>query len=89
MKTTMLLLLLVALLVAPSVLAANGLDIPRQLISSGGGAAQEGDFALQDSIGQAVVGGAESNSFYIRSGFWLGMMRHHNIFLPLITGSTP
>jgi hypothetical protein len=47
MKTTMLLLLLVALLVAPSVLAANGLDIPRQLISSGGGAAQEGDFALQ------------------------------------------
>jgi hypothetical protein len=88
MKVIAILLIVAALLLAHTVLAANGLDIPRQLIGGGGGAGQNGDFVLQGSIGQAVAGRVDNASFNLRSGFWLGMIQHR-IYLPLVLRNTP
>jgi hypothetical protein len=88
MKATAILLIVAALLLASTVLAANGLDTPRQLIGGGGGSVQSGGFALHSSIGQAVAGGVASGSFNITSGFWPGMPFQHRIYLPLVLRNT-
>ncbi len=83
--TAILLALAVFMLLAGAVLATNGLAIPRQLIGSGGGSVQDGGFALQGSIGQAVAGGVDRGSFRVGSGFWAGAVRvEQRIYLPLI-----
>ena len=85
MKATVLFLVLAALLLlAGSVLATNGLAIPRQLIGGGGGSVQSGVFALQSSVGQAVAGGAGHGSFGVGSGFWRESVRIYPVYLPLI-----
>lgn len=85
MKATAFFLVLAALLLlAGSVLAAANLTLPRQWIGSGGGAVQNGSFALQGSVGQAVAGEVGHASFGIGSGFWPESVRIYPVYLPLV-----
>ena len=85
MKATALLLVLAALLLlAGSVLAAANLTLPRQWIGGGGGSVQNGSFALQGSVGQAVAGGVGHGSFTVGSGFWQEPVRIYPVYLPLV-----
>ncbi len=86
---TALLILVVLLLVAGSALAANGLAIPRQLIGGGGGSVQDGSFALQGSIGQAVAGGVGHEAFHVGAGFWQEQARRYQRYLPLVVKGSP
>jgi putative copper export protein len=89
MKTTAIFSILVALLlVAGAVVAANGLDIPRQLIGGGGGSVQQDAFVLHGSIGQAVVGRVQSLGYGLSSGFWGGGALNR-IYLPLVLKNQP
>jgi hypothetical protein len=89
MKTTAILLILGALLLlAGTVVAANGLDIPRQLIGGGGGSVQYGAFVLDGSIGQAVVGRVQSLGYGLSAGFWGGGALK-TVYLPLVLKNQP
>jgi hypothetical protein len=84
-----LMLLVLAILLSASgvVLAANGLEIKRRVISSGGGRAEGGDYVLNATVGQAVVGSITSNPYELCAGFWCRGMGGYEVYLPLIVRS--
>lgn len=80
--------LLLIFLLAGFVLAAGG-NLPRTLVSSGGGLIQQNDISLQHSIGQPIAG-AVSNNLTLCSGFHCGqgvisLEENYPLYLPLIT----
>lgn len=80
-----LLLLVLAILLSVSgiVLAANSFEIDRWVIGGGGGRVEEGDYVLNATVGQAVVGGITSNPYELCAGFWCGM-GVYKVYLPLV-----
>jgi hypothetical protein len=83
-KAGVVVLALVALLVvAGSALAANGYEIFPHVFGSGGGRVQAGDYVLDATIGQALVGEVSEGSFELCAGFWCGMGRY-KAYLPLV-----
>ncbi len=88
----LLLSLAILLTVSVAVLAANGFEIQRWVIAGGGGPAQGGDYMLNASVGQAVVGGIANTPYELCAGFWCGMdgideQVSYSVYLPLsVTG---
>ena len=79
--------LLLLLLLTGFVLAAGG-NLPRTLVSSGGGFIQQGGLSLQHSIGQPIAGSI-SNNLTLCSGFHCGqgvtsVEVNYLVYLPLI-----
>jgi len=90
MKPRAVILALVALLFIVSIAAAaDGLVIPRQVLSGGGGSAESGQFAIHASIGQAVTGLKISAPFEVESGFWNGSVPKYKVYLPLTMRASP
>lgn len=81
--------LTILLLLASSALAANGYAITRSVMGGGGGRATGGVYALNGTIGQAVVGSASSGSHTLCTGFWCGLTLHpiYRLHLPLVLRS--
>jgi len=66
--------LLCSLLLASVVLANAGAAIDWRVIGGGGGHAEAGTYALDGTIGQAVVGAATDGGYELCSGFWCGVV---------------
>jgi hypothetical protein len=85
MKRTAILLALAALLLLTGVALANGTPaIDWDVIGGGGGHVEAGVYALDGTIGQAVVGTATDTGSELCSGFWCGAAVEYKIYLPLV-----
>jgi hypothetical protein len=85
--TTLAVVLLCSLLLAGVVLASGGPDPDWHVVGGGGGNVQAGDYALNNTIGQALVGTARDSGYELCSGFWCSALVEHTIYLPLILRS--
>ncbi len=85
MKRRVIFLALCLILILTSNVAAavNALDVPRYVISSGGGRSAMGSYVLEGTVGQPVAGVVAVGSYELCSGFWCGLSVFHNL-LPLI-----
>ncbi len=80
-----LLLLLSAILLNSTTLAADGPEITRYATSAGG-ASEGGEYSLQGTIGQAETGTVTGGEYDLSGGFWGGIVvQIQELFLPLIT----
>ena len=70
-KQVLWLVVITAVLLTFSLVAASGELLPRSLVSGGGGMVSEGGLALRSAIGQPVVGAVE-NGLTLCSGFLCG-----------------
>ena len=77
------LIVLITLVVTP-VMAAGIMEIDRYVIGSGGGTATGGDYTLNGTIGQPVIGSASHADLEMCSGFWCKVLDHYKTILPLI-----
>ena len=77
------LIVLITLVVTP-VMAAGIMEIDRYVIGSGGGTATGGDYTLNGTIGQPVIGSANHADLELCSGFWCKVADHFKTILPLI-----
>ena len=85
-----LLILITFLLLAGTVLASNGLEIPRYVIGSGGGPAEVSPYALNGTVGQSVVGVVSNASYQLCSGFWCRPVGgEYRIYLPTVLRNFP
>ena len=80
----MLLVLAVLLSASGVVLAANGLEVKRWVVGSGGGRAEGGDYVLDATVGQAVVGSISSSPYELCVGFWCRGVGGYKVYLPLL-----
>ena len=72
------------LLLASVVLAAPmATTLERYVIGGGGGHTEGGTYALDGTIGQAVVGTGSAGSLSLCSGYWCGLATF-DIYLPLV-----
>ena len=77
------LIVLITLVVTP-VMAAGIMEIDRYIIGSGGGTATGGDYTLNGTIGQPVIGNASHANLDLCSGFWCKIVDYYKTILPLI-----
>ncbi len=63
----------VLLFLGTGILAASPTDISWDVIGGGGGRGSVGAVAIADTVGQAVIGPAQSGEVAIGSGFWYGV----------------
>ena len=88
MKTKVLILALVlALTLAATgvVLASNGIEFPRSVLSGGATDSAGGGVSLRATLGQPIVGVISGGDVTLGQGFWFGGTRSYGIYLPLIT----
>lgn len=84
MKRTVL-LALVALLLLSGVVLANGTQaIDWHVIGGGGGHVEAAPYALDGTVGQAVVGVVTDAGYELCSGFWCRAVAGYKIYLPLV-----
>jgi len=62
----------------------NAYSIPWLVIGGGGGHAEVGNYALDGTLGQAVVGTASLTNYSLCSGFWCKAMTSFREYLPLL-----
>ena len=75
--------LLCGLVLAGSVLAANGFAIPRSVIGGGGQRGTGGGYILNGTVGEPVAGDLNVGTTYDgSSGFW--WPREYRAYLPLV-----
>ncbi|MGC9398425.1 MAG: hypothetical protein ACP5HM_04745 [Anaerolineae bacterium] len=60
------------------------LDWFTPLTGSGGGAANSTNYAINFTVGQAVIGASDSDSYVTCLGYWCGAAVEHSIYLPLV-----
>lgn len=83
--TTLAIVLICSLLLSRVVLAYVSPTIDWHVIGGGGGPVEAGTYALDGTIGQAVVGLATDTSLEICSGFWCGAAAAgYKIYLPVV-----
>lgn len=70
MKAIVLALVLLVLIVSNASAAVNALELPRYVISAGGGRVTAGNYVLEGTIGQPVAGVVSQGNFDLCSGFW-------------------
>jgi len=75
---------LCALLLAGVTLANGTPSIDWYVIGGGGGHVEAGVYALDGTIGQAVVGTATDTGYELCSGFWCGAVVEYRIYLPIV-----
>ena len=81
---SLLLLLGVAVgLISEALAVPTATTVERWVIGAGGGHAEAAPYALDSTIGQAVVGGASNTPFELCSGFWCGV-RGSRVYLPVV-----
>lgn len=81
--------LLILLLVVGVVLASGGVELPRTVLSSGGGSVSSSGLVLNSTVGQSVVGTVENGTIRHCSGFWCAAAApvtppSESLYLPLI-----
>jgi hypothetical protein len=77
--------LLTTLLLTSLALASGSYTINWWVIGSGGGHAEAGNYALDATIGQPVVGASENGNYRIEAGFWGGALAvEYKIYLPIV-----
>ena len=79
----LLLVLVIVLSAGGVVLAAAGFEIDRWVIGGGGGRVAAGDYVLNATVGQAVVGGVAGSPYDLCAGFWCGM-GVYKVYLPMV-----
>ena len=67
---------------ASAAVLTSSFDIDWWVLSGGGAPSSGGNVELNGSLGQSVIGMAESDDYEIDSGYWL--RGTYDIFLPLI-----
>jgi hypothetical protein len=78
-----LLILGCGLVLAGSVLAANGFAIPRSVIGGGGQQATGGGYILNGTVGEPIASGFDQGATYgASSGFW--WPARYEVSLPLV-----
>jgi hypothetical protein len=90
MKVNLMLIALVILLLSLSLIgvamAAGGPEISWHVFGGGGGGGgcSAGQTCLQGTFGQPVAGYASNGNLSIGSGFWYGIPRELQVYLPFI-----
>ena len=84
MKTKIMIALAAFLLLTGVALANVGPTVDWWVIGGGGGHAEAGAYALDGTIGQAMVGVASSGSSELCAGFWCGAAAVYKTYLPLV-----
>jgi len=90
MKTTILILsviLVLSLLGVGLVLANNGVELPRWVLSGGASDSSGGDTTLRATLGQPVVGGVSGGDISLGQGYWYGATPDYKILLPMVLRS--
>ncbi len=82
-KTSVLITLAALPLVAATTLAPTALTMHKYVIGGGGGHSKVGDFVLDSTVGQAVVGTVSNIPYDLCAGFWCGLGQY-KVYLPLI-----
>lgn len=77
------LILAVLFLLSSTVLAADGIEISRHVIGGGGGHSAAGQYVIDATVGQPVVGTVNAAPYKLCAGFWCGL-GEHKIYLPVI-----
>ena len=80
--------LLILLLLVGGVLASGGVELPKTVVSSGGGMVSNSGLVLSASLGQPVAGTVETGTLRHCSGFWCAAAAavpplENSVFLPL------
>jgi hypothetical protein len=83
-KVVMLVLLLATLVLTSLALASGSYSINWWVIGGGGGRAESGNYSLDFTIGQPVVGVATDTGYELCSGFWCGAVVEYKIYLPIV-----
>ncbi len=83
-RATLPLYLAAFLLLAGVVLAAGAPTIDWDVRGGGGGHAEAAPYALDGTIGQAVVGPATDTGSELCAGFWCGVAVRYETYLPLV-----
>jgi len=81
--------MLILLILVGGVLASGGVELPRMVLSSGGGEVNNSGLVLSASLGQPVAGTVTAGMWRHCSGFWCNTATVNsppgvNIFLPLM-----
>ena len=81
--------LVILLLIVRGALARGGVELPRTVLSSGGGSVSNGGLVLNGSVDQPVAGTVENGAIRHCSGFWCAAAAPVNpaseaLYLPLI-----
>jgi hypothetical protein len=59
-------------------------DLSWHVIAGGGGRMGSGQYTLQGTAGQPVIGPAAGSGHTLCSGFWCGMEVEYRVYLPLV-----
>jgi hypothetical protein len=87
MKRVAILLCLVAFLLLGNfgnAVAVIHYSVSWDVVGGGGGHAEAGNYALDSTIGQSVVGTASLTNYSLCSGFWCKVMAFFREYLPLL-----
>jgi hypothetical protein len=88
MKRRAISLTLAAVLLLASVVLAQGTPaIEWDVMGGGGGHVEAAPYALDGTIGQAVVGRAAESGSELYSGFWCGVTAAYSVYLPIVLRS--
>ncbi len=80
--------LVASTLLLSAIVLAAGEQMPRSVISGGGGRITGGNVVLHGTLGQPVVGSVANDSYRLCSGFWCGG-GVYKIYLPLTLRNFP
>ena len=86
MKRTQIFIAMLVFVLLTGIVLANGVTttIDRHVIAGGGGHAETGNYTLDATIGQPVVGVASAGNEELCAGFWCGTAVAYKIYLPLV-----
>jgi hypothetical protein len=85
MQRTVVLLGLAAVLLLGGVAMANGPPVlERYVIGSGGGQAAAEPYAVEVTLGQPVVGVGVPGAYGLCAGYWCGVAKVYEVYLPLV-----
>ena len=59
------------------------------VIAGGGGAASSAHYAVRATLGQSAVGPAVGSEHSVGAGYWYGVGRDNEIYLPLVVRNAP
>jgi hypothetical protein len=82
-RLTLLLGLSAVLLLAVIALAVEAPSIDWHVIGGGGERLAEGNYAVEATLGQAVVGAVDHEAYTLCAGYWCGAQSLHMVYLPL------
>ncbi len=80
---------LLVLLLVGGVLASGGVELPRAVLSGGGGEVSSGGLVLNSTVGQPVAGTVENGTLRHCAGFWCAAAAPvtptgSDVYLPLL-----